>query len=121
VIKQATLRRRFSSLRIMAVANMQTRPRIGLIVAKRVWRRSVDRNRAKRAIREQFRITQSSLPGVDVVVQVMDRASDAEFREHLVAAFHYLARSKVRPVNTCPPLAPTPVPVVVAEAAKRAE
>ena len=45
--------------------------RLGLIVAKKVLRRAVDRNRAKRAIRESFRLNQK-LPPVDIVVRVVE-------------------------------------------------
>lgn len=46
-------------------------PRLGLIVAKKVLRRAVDRNRAKRAIRESFRL-RKGLPPLDVVVRVVE-------------------------------------------------
>lgn len=45
--------------------------RLGLVVAKKVLRRAVDRNRAKRAIRESFRLNQR-LPAVDIVVRVVE-------------------------------------------------
>lgn len=44
--------------------------RLGLVVRKKVLRRAVDRNRAKRTIRESFRLAQG-LPPVDIVVRVM--------------------------------------------------
>ena len=44
---------------------------MGLIVAKKVLRRAVDRNRAKRAIRESFRL-RKGLPPLDVVVRVVE-------------------------------------------------
>lgn len=43
--------------------------RLGLIVGKKVLRRAVDRNRAKRMIRESFR-RQRRLPAVDIVVRL---------------------------------------------------
>lgn len=44
--------------------------RLGIVVAKRVVRRAVDRNRAKRVIRESFRIARGRLPDLDIIVQV---------------------------------------------------
>ena len=43
--------------------------RLGLIVGKRMLPRAVDRNRAKRVIRETFRQA-SGLPAMDIVVRV---------------------------------------------------
>lgn len=45
--------------------------RLGLVVGKNMLRRAVDRNRAKRAIRESFRRCQG-LPPVDIVVRVVE-------------------------------------------------
>ena len=48
--------------------------------------RAVDRNRAKRLVRETFRQTRGRLPGVDVVVQVRrcpSRAAGATARAEL--------------------------------------
>ena len=44
--------------------------RIGIIASKRVAPRAVDRNRAKRLVREAFRQLRHRLGGVDVVVQL---------------------------------------------------
>jgi ribonuclease P protein component len=44
--------------------------RIGIIASKRVAPRAVDRNRAKRVVREAFRKVRHRLGGVDVVVQL---------------------------------------------------
>ena len=46
-------------------------PRLGVVVAKRVLKRAVDRNAAKRQIRESFRLVRGRLPPLDVVVQVV--------------------------------------------------
>lgn len=59
--------------------------RIGIIASKRVAPRAVDRNRAKRLVREAFRKLRHRLGGVDVVVQLrrcpargLDAAAGAE-------------------------------------------
>jgi len=44
--------------------------RIGIIAAKRIAPRAVDRNRAKRLVREMFRAMRHRLTGIDVVVQL---------------------------------------------------
>jgi len=53
---------------VLAVSNGLARPRLGLAVARKHLRRAVDRNRAKRRIRESFRKNQRLLCGLDVVV-----------------------------------------------------
>jgi len=46
----------------------ETGPRLGLAISKRILKRSVDRNRIKRLVRESFRHHYSTLPNVDLVV-----------------------------------------------------
>ena len=58
---------------LMARASEAGEVRLGLIVAKRVLRRAVDRNRAKRVLRESFR-RRADLPPLDVVVRVVSGA-----------------------------------------------
>ena len=53
-----------------AVANTMQTARIGLVVGKRALRHAVDRNRAKRVLRETFRVIRPELPSMDIVVQV---------------------------------------------------
>ena len=45
-------------------------PRLGIITAKKVARRAVDRNRARRLIREAFRSCRAELLAKDLVVQM---------------------------------------------------
>ena len=47
-----------------------TEARLGLVVAKKLLKRAVDRNRVKRVVREQFRLRRSALPAVDLVVRL---------------------------------------------------
>jgi ribonuclease P protein component len=53
---------------VLAIANQQAYPRLGLAIAKKHVRRAVDRNRIKRLIRESFRHNQALLSGLDIVV-----------------------------------------------------
>jgi ribonuclease P protein component len=54
--------------------------RLGLVVPKRVLSRAVDRNRAKRVIRELFRLHRHELGNLDVVVRVKAAGSNADYR-----------------------------------------
>jgi ribonuclease P protein component len=45
-------------------------PRLGIIAAKKVAARSVDRNRGKRLIREAFRTARENVGAMDVTVQL---------------------------------------------------
>jgi len=56
--------------RLSACRNRVGFARLGLVVAKRVIRHSVDRNRVKRCIRETFRSAMNDLPAVDVVIRL---------------------------------------------------
>lgn len=68
--------------------------RLGLVVGKRALRRAVDRNRAKRVIRETFRVNRRDLPGMDIVVQVTGPASKDDLREMLMKLL-----SEMRKIN----------------------
>lgn len=63
----AAVRRHF---RLFAKPNGLAQARIGIVVSRRVARRAVDRNRAKRLVREAFRKVRHRLAGMDVVVEL---------------------------------------------------
>jgi ribonuclease P protein component len=44
--------------------------RLGVVVAKKLLKRAVDRNRVKRVIREQFRCRRPGLPAYDLIVRL---------------------------------------------------
>ena len=48
------------------------------MVAGKVERRAVNRNRVKRVLREAFRARQQDLPGLDIVVRLRIRVSDGK-------------------------------------------
>ena len=52
----------------LAKLNNQDKPRLGLAISKKNTRRAVDRNKLKRLARESFRLYQSNLNNIDVVV-----------------------------------------------------
>lgn len=63
----AGVRRHFT---LFARPNGLAQARIGIIVSSRVARRAVDRNRAKRLVREAFRRTRHRVAGLDIVVEL---------------------------------------------------
>lgn len=64
------LRSRSVYFTILARPNPEKPARLGIIVAKRIIRRAVRRNAARRLIRESFRMNQGQLLGLDIVVLV---------------------------------------------------
>lgn len=79
----AATRRHFT---VFAVPNGQRHSRLGIIVGKKAVPRAVDRNRAKRLVRESFRVLRHRLGGVDIVVRVRrcpPRAGTAAARAEL--------------------------------------
>lgn len=51
--------------------NEEQTARLGLVIAKRFLRRSVDRNLIRRIAREQFRLLRHDLPARDIVLRLM--------------------------------------------------
>lgn len=50
--------------------NELSHPRLGMAIPKRLVKRSVDRSRIKRLLRESFRAQQHDLPAIDVIVSI---------------------------------------------------
>jgi len=69
VFRRPSVRLTRGPLRLVARPNAVGVARIGIVVAKRMIRRAVGRNRAKRVIRESFRLS-PALPAMDIVVRV---------------------------------------------------
>jgi len=75
--------------------NGLTHARLGLVIAKKKVRRSVDRNRLKRTVRESFRLHQTELPAADVIFMARQdiAAVPADvFRQALQQAWRRLQR-----------------------------
>ena len=91
VFRTAKIKISSGPLRIFVIPNTLCAPRMGLAVPKRNINLAVQRNRAKRVIREQFRLAQTSLPGIDIVVLVgQPRDADVfsnKFSEHAQRVF----------------------------------
>ncbi len=60
--------------------NDQLAPRLGVIVPKKGNRTAVRRNRIKRVIRDQFRLAQTELQPLDIIVHVTAPVTDGELR-----------------------------------------
>lgn len=75
VFREADVRTQIGGLRLLATPNKMNTARLGIIAPKRVIRRAIDRNRAKRYIRESFRRAKRQLPPVDIVIQVISKGS----------------------------------------------
>lgn len=56
---------------VMARPNQAGYPRLGMVIAKRLLARAVDRNRVKRCVRESFRQVLPELPACDFVVRLI--------------------------------------------------
>ena len=74
VFKRPRFRFRIGPLRLLAARNRMCAPRLGVVAPRRVLRRAIDRNRAKRHIRESFRYARGRLPNCDIVVVVSGHA-----------------------------------------------
>lgn len=66
-------RARTDALLVMVRPNSLGHARLGMVIAKRVLPRAVDRNRVKRCIREIFRLQRQDLPGCDFVVRLLSK------------------------------------------------
>jgi ribonuclease P protein component len=73
VLSTRTILLKSGSFRLYATANHESGARLGLIVGKRQLKRAVDRNKVKRVLRETFRTRRTTLPALDIVVQLADR------------------------------------------------
>ena len=77
-ILAVTRPRRAGSVSVQVKPNGLNYPRLGLVVPKRFLSRAVDRNRAKRVLREWFRRNQTLLIGRDLLVRLGTRPSQLE-------------------------------------------
>ena len=91
---------RVSSKHFLILARGKALPkaRLGIIVAKKHVKLAVQRNRIKRLLRESFRLKQSSMPNIDIIVLAkkgIDRIDNAD----CTAELQYLWLKLSRKVN----------------------
>ncbi|WP_324779812.1 ribonuclease P protein component [Thiobacillus sedimenti] len=80
-------RARTDYLVVMARPNAVGHPRLGMVIAKRLLARAVDRNRVKRCVRESFRQILPDLPACDFVVRLIARPVPGDEARALARAF----------------------------------
>lgn len=87
---------------ILSRPNQLPQPRLGLVIAKKHISLSVQRNRIKRLVREEFRHQQESLAGLDVIVlsrKGLAEMSNDQFRHHLAQQWQRILK-KAKQTNT---------------------
>jgi len=85
----------------LARPNQHEYPRLGLAVAKKHYRKAVDRNRVKRLVRESFRLYKDNLPNCDIVFIARGGFTTLEPSE-IPGALHTLWRRLNRACATLP-------------------
>ena len=68
--------------KLLYIKSTKQHPRLGIIVSKKAAKQSVVRSRIKRIARESFRLSQKSLPNVDIVF-IARYGSDSVSNEEL--------------------------------------
>lgn len=68
VFDDAPFRASHQHILVLSKPNLNPKPRLGLVIAKKNVRLAVQRNRIKRILRESFRLNQHQLPCLDFVV-----------------------------------------------------
>lgn len=74
-----------------------TEARLGLVVAKKLLKRAVDRNKVKRVVREQFRLRLAGLPAVDLVIRLAAKPAPLDSKllaEDFLALLNKLQRPR---------------------------
>ena len=84
VFTRPCCRLRNGPLRLIASENRMCASRLGIVAPRRALRRAVDRNRAKRNIRESFRRVRGRLPNCDIVIVVTRRSDGREIEAAMV-------------------------------------
>ena len=93
VIRRPEIKLSSGPLRIRARKNTLSHPRLGIVVPKRGTALAVHRNRAKRIVREIFRVRSSTLPELDMVVQIFNQMDDQVLRREFEKQLKKLART----------------------------
>lgn len=84
---------------VRALPNGLSQARLGIIAAKKVAPRAIDRNRGRRMVREAFRAAETTIQGMDVTIQLLDslrREDPARVRVELTTLLMKLAERSPR-------------------------
>ena len=73
-------------------------PRLGLVVAKKLLPRAVDRNLVRRLVRECFRLMRQRLPARDMVVRLASRPDNLD-RRMLYDEISSLLEKQIKPLK----------------------
>lgn len=99
VFDQSELKVSCPELLLLARRNQLPHPRIGLVMARKNIRRAVQRNRIRRIVRENLRMQQHSLEGLDIIVMVRrgaDQLDNPALHRQLLQLFEQLQRRHQR-------------------------
>lgn len=66
---------------VLAAPNQLEYPRLGLIVPKKIVPTAVGRNRIKRLLREDFRLLQDRIAGLDVIARLQAAGDESRLRQ----------------------------------------
>jgi ribonuclease P protein component len=108
-------RARTDYVMVMARPNQVGYPRLGMVIAKRLLARAVDRNRVKRCVRESFRAVFPELPACDFVVRLIAKPIPGDEARDLSRTFKRAGQRAIAkwPASTAsesPNVAPAPSP-----------
>ena len=81
VFDESRLKVSTAELLFLARINQLGRARLGLVIAKKNVRLSVQRNRVKRVIRETFRLNKHKLQGIDIIVLARRGLADIDNKQ----------------------------------------
>lgn len=81
---------RHGAIRIRVLDDHQPHARLGVIVPKKGNPLAVRRNRIKRIIRDRFRLAQTQMLSLDIIVHVTAPVTDAELHRSLQRCFDRL-------------------------------
>ncbi len=82
---------------LMAMPNHRSCARLGIIISKKMVHLAVGRNYFKRVVRETFRLNQSKLNGLDIIVRANKSYAPNEFSlvtQELVHGFEKVAKCR---------------------------
>lgn len=99
VFDDASLKVSSRQVLFLARPNGRKQPRLGLVVAKKNAKYATQRNRIKRIARENFRLRQHQLAGIDTIVLArhgLDQLDNAEIHALFDQLWHQLQKKAAK-------------------------